>query len=65
MLMVAELKGIDPHPSMLQVGLIRWDQSKFQMQPGVTDRLWSVEELIQAVCSGSVVWLGLSLSPSA
>jgi len=35
-LMVAELKGTDPHPSMLQVGLMRWDQSKFQMQPFIT-----------------------------
>ena len=34
--MVAELKSTSPHPSMLQVGLIRWDQSKFQMQPFVT-----------------------------
>jgi hypothetical protein len=35
-LMVAELKGTDPHPSILQVGLMRWDQSKFQMQPFIT-----------------------------
>jgi hypothetical protein len=35
-LMVSELKGTDPHPSMLQVGLMRWDQSKFQMQPFIT-----------------------------
>ena len=35
-LMVSELKGTTQHPSMLQVGLMRWDQSKFQMQPFVT-----------------------------
>ena len=34
-LMVAEPKGTSQHPSMLQVGLIRWEQSKFQMQPFV------------------------------
>jgi hypothetical protein len=35
-LMVSELKGTRQHPAMLQVGLMRWDQSKFQMQPFVT-----------------------------
>jgi hypothetical protein len=35
-LMVAEPKGTNQHPSMLQVGLMRWDQSKFQMQPFIT-----------------------------
>jgi len=35
-LMVAELKSTDSHPSILQVGLMRWDQSKFQMQPFIT-----------------------------
>jgi hypothetical protein len=35
-IMVSELKGTSQHPSMLQVGLMRWDQSKFQMQPFVT-----------------------------
>jgi hypothetical protein len=35
-LMVSELKGTTQHPSMLQVGLMRWDQSKFQMEPFVT-----------------------------
>lgn len=34
-IMVSELKGTSQHPSMLQVGLIRWDQGKFQMQPFV------------------------------
>jgi hypothetical protein len=34
--MVSELKGTSQHPSMLQVGLMRWDQSKFQMQPFIT-----------------------------
>jgi hypothetical protein len=34
-IMVSELKGTSQHPAMLQVGLIRWDQSKFQMQPFV------------------------------
>jgi hypothetical protein len=34
-IMVSELKGTSEHPSMLQVGLIRWDQSNFQMQPFV------------------------------
>jgi hypothetical protein len=34
-LMVSELKGTRQHPAMLQVGLMRWDQSKFQMQPFV------------------------------
>jgi hypothetical protein len=35
-IMVSELKGTSQHPSMLQVGLMRWDQSKFQMQPFIT-----------------------------
>ena len=35
-IMVSELKGTTEHPSMLQVGLMRWDQSRFQMQPFVT-----------------------------
>ena len=35
-LMVSELKGTTQHPAMLQVGLIRWDQSKFQIQPFIT-----------------------------
>jgi hypothetical protein len=35
-LMVSELKRTSQHPSMLQVGLMRWDQSKFQMQPFIT-----------------------------
>jgi hypothetical protein len=34
-IMVSELKGTSEHPSMLQVGLILRDQSKFQMQPFV------------------------------
>ena len=34
-IMVSELKGTSQRPSMLQVGLIRWDQGKFQMQPFV------------------------------
>jgi hypothetical protein len=34
-IMVSELKGTSQHPAMLQVGLIRWDQSRFQMQPFV------------------------------
>ena len=35
-IMVSELKGTSQHPSMLQVGLMRWDQSKFQVQPFIT-----------------------------
>jgi hypothetical protein len=35
-IMVSELKDSAHHPSMLQVGLMRWDQSKFQMQPFIT-----------------------------
>lgn len=35
-IMVSELKGTSEHPSMLQVGFMRWDQSKFQMQPFIT-----------------------------
>lgn len=35
-IMVAETKGTSEHPSMLQAGLIRWDQSNFQMQPFIT-----------------------------
>lgn len=35
-IMVAETKGTSEHPSMLQAGLIRWNQSKFQMQPFIT-----------------------------
>jgi hypothetical protein len=35
-MMVSEAKGTSQHPSMLQVGLMRWDQTKFQMQPFVT-----------------------------
>lgn len=34
-IMVSDLKGTSQHPAMLQVGLMRWDQSKFQMQPFV------------------------------
>ncbi len=34
-IMVSELKGTSERPSMLQVGLMRWDQSKFQLQPFV------------------------------
>ena len=35
-LMVSELKGTSQHPAMLQVGLMRWAQNKFQMQPFIT-----------------------------
>lgn len=35
-IMVGEMKGTSEHPSMLQAGLIRWDQSNFQMQPFIT-----------------------------
>jgi hypothetical protein len=48
-LMVAELKGTDPHPSILQVGLIRWDQSKFQMQPFITTEQAGKELMFKGV----------------
>lgn len=35
-IMVGELKSTSQHPSMLQVGLIRWDQTNFQMRPFIT-----------------------------
>ncbi len=35
-LMVSDLKNTTQHPSMLQVGLMRWDQSNFQAQPFIT-----------------------------
>jgi hypothetical protein len=34
-LMIGELKNTAQYPSMLQVGLVRWDQSGFEVQPFV------------------------------
>lgn len=48
-IMVSELKGTSQHPSMLQVGLLRWDQSKFQMQPFVTTEQTGRELMFRAV----------------
>jgi hypothetical protein len=48
-LMVAELKGTDPHPAILQVGLMRWDQSKFQMQPFITTEQAGKELMFKGV----------------
>lgn len=48
-LMVAELRDASSHPSILQVGLMRWDQSKFQMQPFITTEQAGKELMFKGV----------------
>ncbi|MHB8380721.1 MAG: hypothetical protein ACYDC3_00065 [Candidatus Binataceae bacterium] len=48
-IMVAELKPTSPHPSMLQVGLMRWDQSNFQTQPFITTEQTGKELMFKPV----------------
>jgi hypothetical protein len=48
-LMVSELKGTTQHPAMLQVGLMRSEQSKFQMQPFVTTEQAGKELIFKGV----------------